>query len=250
MSKSESVLQDGKPAPPRARRGRPRKADADAARTAVLDAAEALFAQHGLHGVTLREVARAAGVDGALLHYYFDTKRGLFDAVFMRRAEVLNTARMNALNAYEAAQGDAVSVEGALRAFLGPVLGAAATGEAGWLNYCSLIAQVSNTPEWGGEAMARFFDPVVHRLLEVVRRALPLADPADLYWSYNMLSGALMLTISETGRLDRLSGGLCRSDDMERAEAHMVAFAAAGFRAACTQGAAEPQRRSAVDSGT
>ena len=29
-------------------------------------------------------------VDTALLHYYFDTKRGLFDAVFARRAEIVN----------------------------------------------------------------------------------------------------------------------------------------------------------------
>lgn len=244
MPESSTVLQDGKPTSARPRRGRPRKADATAAREAILDAAEALFARHGLHGVTLREVARAAGVDGALLHYYFDTKRGLFDAVFLRRAEVLNSRRLQALNAYEASEGDDVTVEGALQAFLGPVLGAAATGDPGWLAYCALIAQVSNTPEWGGEAMARYFDPVVLRLLQVVKRALPNASEADLFWSYHMLSGALMLTISESGRLDRLSGGLCRSDDMEQARAHMIAFAAAGFRAACPPARRDGEPRS------
>lgn len=217
----------------RGKRGRPRKTEALAAREGILDAAEALFAAHGLHGVTLREVARRANVDGALLHYYFDSKRGLFDAVFLRRAEPLNHARLAALNAYEAEMGGAVTVEGALEAFLGPVLGAAATADRGWLNYFSLIAQVSNTPEWGGETMARFFDPVIHRLLAVIQRALPDARSEDLFWSYHMLTGALMLTLSETGRLDILSGGACRSDDMVAAKAHMIAFAAAGFRGAC-----------------
>ena len=227
------MTQQEQPPPPRARRGRPRKADAPAAREAILDSAEALFAAHGLHGVTLREVARGANVDGALLHYYFESKRGLFDAVFRRRAEPLNQARLAALNAYEEAMGDDVSVEGALQAFLSPVLGAANTADQGWLNYFSLVAQVSNTPEWGGETMARFFDPVVHRLLQVLRRALPEAREADLYWSYHMLSGALMLTLSESGRLDILSGGACRSTDMEQAQSHMIAFATAGFHAAC-----------------
>jgi len=220
----------------RPRRGRPPKdavAPGGDARTAILDAAEELFAKHGLHGVSLRQVAARARVDGALPHYYFDSKRGVFDAVFMRRAELLNAARIASLDAYEAGHGDAVTVEGAVRAFLEPVLGVAAEGDRGWLNYFALIAQVSNTPEWGGETMARFFDPVIRRLLAVLRRAMPGCRDQDLYWSYHMLSGALMLTLSESGRIDILSGGLCRSDDMAEAQSHMIAFAAAGFRAAC-----------------
>ncbi len=222
---------------PAPKRGRRRKVEGSAgdARTVILDAAEELFSRHGLHGVSLRQVAARAGVDGALLHYYFDSKRGLFDAVFLRRAEPLNAARVAALDAYEAANGDRVEVEGAVRAFLEPVLGVAAAGDRGWLNYFALIAQVSNTPEWGGETTSRFFDPAIHRLLRVLRRAMPGCREEDLYWSYHMLSGALMLTLSESGRLDILSGGLCRSDDMAGAQSHMIAFAAAGFRAACAR---------------
>ena len=46
-------------------------------------------------------------------------------------------------------------------------------------------------------------------------------------------SGALTLTLGETGRLDRLSGGLCKSGDLDSACDYMVRFAAAGFRAVC-----------------
>ncbi len=59
-------------------------------RERILDAAEDHFSRHGFWGVTIREVAQDAKVDTALLHYYFDTKRGLFDAVFARRAEIIN----------------------------------------------------------------------------------------------------------------------------------------------------------------
>jgi Bacterial regulatory proteins, tetR family len=48
----------------------------------ILDAAEELFAKHGIYGVTVREIAELANVDTALLHYYFESKRGVFDAVF------------------------------------------------------------------------------------------------------------------------------------------------------------------------
>ena len=42
-------------------------------RSHILDHAEALFALHGLHGVTVRDIARSAAVDSALVHYYFDS---------------------------------------------------------------------------------------------------------------------------------------------------------------------------------
>ena len=60
-------------------------------RDLILDAAEALFAAHGYDGVTLRAIAKRAGVDVALANYHFGPKRELFDAVLMRRAQILNS---------------------------------------------------------------------------------------------------------------------------------------------------------------
>jgi hypothetical protein len=39
--------------------------------------------------------------------------------------------------------------------------------------------------------------------------------------------------LGTTGRIDRLSNGLCRSDDVEALRGRMIAYAAAGFRAVC-----------------
>src|SRR5437016_1868617 len=46
-------------------------------RTALLDAAIALLAERGTYGVSLREVAKRAGVNYGLVHYYFATKHDL-----------------------------------------------------------------------------------------------------------------------------------------------------------------------------
>lgn len=199
----------------------------------ILDAAEELFSLHGLDGVTIRQIAKQADVDTALLHYYFDNKIGVFDSVLLRRAEILNTDRMASLDAYEAAAGKSVTVEGAIGAFLRPVFDLSIRGGRGWKNYNALVAQVNNTPAWGGESMSRSFDPVVHRLIAVLKRALPKARDSDLFWCYQLLSGALTLTFSRTGRIDRLSNNLCRSGDLEAIEPLMIAYCAAGFREAC-----------------
>jgi AcrR family transcriptional regulator len=199
----------------------------------ILDVAELEFSRHGFDGVTLRAVAKLAAVDTALLHYYFDSKKGLFDAVFLRRAEVLNQDRMEALDRYEAEAGDKVTVEGAVAAFLNPVLERCANAGPGWRAYFALIGVVNNTPVWGGETMTRYFDPVIHRLISVVKKALPEAREEDLFWSYHMLSGSLTLTLAETGRIDTLSGGICRSQDIAAVTPRMIEYAAAGFRAVC-----------------
>ena len=219
-----------------ARRGRPSKDQkAGETREAILDAAEDLFSKHGFYGVTIREVAREAGVDTALVHYYFGAKRGLFDAVFLRRAEVLNAERIDAINRYAADQTGAITLEGLLEAFLTPPFERSLRGGPGWKHYSVLVAQTNANPAFGGETMARYFDPAIRRLIEVVRLVLPEAKDEDLYWGWHNLSGALTLTLGETGRLDLLSNGLCRSGDLETARTYMVRFAAAGFRAVCSR---------------
>ncbi len=59
--------------------------DSEATRQAILDAAEALFAEHGFSACALREVAARAGVTRSLIHHHFGAKQGLWHAVVERR---------------------------------------------------------------------------------------------------------------------------------------------------------------------
>ncbi len=202
----------------------------------ILDAAESLFARNGLHGVTMRQVARAASVDPALLHYYFDTKNGLFDAAFLRRAKILNEERVASLEAYERAAGDQMNVEGVLVAFFSPIMQWWANGGEGWKSYFRLVAAVNNTPDWGGETMGRYFNPAIQRLILTLRKILPDARDEDLYWAWSFISGALTLAFAETGRIDKLSGGLCRSSDVAEIRRRLAPFMAAGIEQMCRSG--------------
>ncbi len=55
----------------------------------ILDAAHSVFVRHGTAGARMQDIAGAAGVNQALLHYYFRTKARLSDAVFRRAATQL-----------------------------------------------------------------------------------------------------------------------------------------------------------------
>lgn len=225
-------------APAKRTRGRPNKDEngGQALREHILNTAEELFAEHGFDGVTVRQVTRKANVDVALAHYYFGTKKGLFDAVFLRRAAIVNEARLKAIDDYQVNPGPGgATIEGFIQAFLDPIIERCANGDRGWKNYMAIVAQVNNTRKWGGETMARYFDPVIHRLIDALRGIMPGAHDVDLYWSYHFLSGALTLTFAETGRIDLLSSGLCRSSDLEAVRARMAPFIAAGFCRLCQQ---------------
>ncbi|MEU1370166.1 TetR family transcriptional regulator [Streptomyces sp. NPDC005803] len=65
------------------RRGRPSRATAETgpdARTRILEAARTEFAARGYDKTSIRGIAKAAGVDAALVHHYFGTKDDVFAA--------------------------------------------------------------------------------------------------------------------------------------------------------------------------
>lgn len=53
-------------------------------RERILDAAEELFANQGYKGASLKAIASAAGVTGAMINYYFGNKNNLYHAVLDR----------------------------------------------------------------------------------------------------------------------------------------------------------------------
>ena len=84
-------------------------------REAILDAAEALFAQQGFNATTVKQIARAAGVNVALLYYYFGDKEALYHAVLERVISAFVT-RAAAAFAASPAPVDAVAALVAIQA--------------------------------------------------------------------------------------------------------------------------------------
>lgn len=201
----------------------------------ILDAAERLFARHGFYGISVRAITAAAGVDVALVSYHFGGKRELFTAVFQRRAEQLNPERLAMLeDVRRAALPGVPTLEAIVNAFTYPMLERSARGGAGWKSYFALVAQVNNSPEWAPVLMTRHFDPLVEKFIAVLREALPACAVRHIYWGYQFLTGALTLTFAETGRIDKLSDGLCKSSDLDSVHESLAPFVAAGFRALCS----------------
>ncbi|GEJ99136.1 TetR/AcrR family transcriptional regulator [Streptomyces sp. NPDC003388] len=62
------------------RRGRPPRTESAGTRDRILAAAREEFSERGYEKTSVRGIAKAAGVDSALVHHYFGTKEQIFEA--------------------------------------------------------------------------------------------------------------------------------------------------------------------------
>jgi TetR/AcrR family transcriptional regulator len=74
------------------------------AREAILAAAEQAFARHGLAGARTDAIATAAGVNNALLYYYFKSKERLYQAVLEEHIAGFNEEALKMLAAPDSAR--------------------------------------------------------------------------------------------------------------------------------------------------
>ena len=91
----------------------------DKTRARILDVAEQLFAKHGMDGVSMRTLVARSKVNLASVHYYFGSKKELFEEVFARRARVITDKRLKMLAECRTASDRPPLVNQILEAFLG-----------------------------------------------------------------------------------------------------------------------------------
>src|SRR5579862_771249 len=94
----------------------------DHTRTAILLAAERLYADRGFGDVTLRDIVAAADVNLAAVNYHFGSKDELIAELFVTRGRATNRERLSDLKAAEEAGGGRADLEAILRALVGPTL--------------------------------------------------------------------------------------------------------------------------------
>lgn len=200
----------------------------------ILDAAERLFAEKGYDGASLRGVTSVAGVNLASVGYHFGGKANLFRAVFQRRVGGINAERLAMLDAAEA-RDPAPRLEAILEAFLAPALRLVARKGAGHERFMQLVGRTYASTGEHIEVLKGVFEEIQARFFPALQRALPGLAPADLFWRLHFMLGAMCSILSDPDRIRMLSDGVVTAEDPEEPLRQLVAFAAAGFRAAAAE---------------
>lgn len=188
-------------------------------RDRILDIAEDLFAEQGFHLTTLRQITQAAEANLAAVNYYFGSKQALIRAIFRRRLDALNAARLERLDAVEN-QADRPDLEAVLEAFVEPALEFTRGGDAEGQRFMQLLLRAFADRDTAlHEAMRSEYAHVMRRFADAVSSALPKADRERLRHQLDFIVGALTLTMAESAL-----------KDTRIIAAELVQFAAAGLR--------------------
>jgi AcrR family transcriptional regulator len=197
-------------------------------RQAILLAAEKLFAQHGYHAVTIRQIAEEAGVPLALVGYYYGPKHELFHAIFEHWSHSIEE-RLAGLKAVRIDPADLRTLPRIIQAFTGPVLALRASAEGEY--YALLVArELYHATEEADRVMRGYFDPLAEAYIDALHLAMPHATRGQVAWAYQFALGALLHHLNDS-RIERLSHGEnVRSDPA--ATPMLVNFIVGGLRAA------------------
>jgi AcrR family transcriptional regulator len=180
------------------------KVKSERTRQAIMDAAERLFAPHGITGASMREIARAADADLSLLAYHFDSKSALYRAVMDRIITDFAQRRMELLDQLEAetdqpTASDLIGVQ--IEAWL----------EVGFelpAHRARLILNrfFRSEEEERDRAPSDLF---VRRFLAALEKATPNMTKQYVHWAYHGLMGCLIYYLSSRDRIGRLSSEHC-----------------------------------------
>src|ERR1700688_4988612 len=179
----------------------------DHTRTAILSAAERLYADRGFADVTLRDIVAAADVNLAAVNYHFGSKDELIAELFVTRSLATNRERLNELKAAEEKGGGRASIDAIMHALVGPTLrGCLGPDREGSTAARFMIrASIESVPP-----IRRIKNREVDHLrkfIAAMARSLPDRSEVELYWGLHFALAMAHHTIRESERLMRLSDG-------------------------------------------
>ncbi|WJR77269.1 TetR/AcrR family transcriptional regulator [Bradyrhizobium sp. NP1] len=209
-------------------------------RQQILDVAERLFAEHGPEEVSIRAIAAAADTNLGSVNYHFGSKEKLFEEIFRRRVVPLNEQRLIRLDAAEAEAGHGRSppLESIIEALVSPPLrlAAEAAGNARAMVVMQFLSHAFSSPNETA-FLEKYYEPVRSRFIGALARALPHLSLNEVIWRYNFVIGAIIYAMGGPSRMTRPPKGLQGKHKAQRVSGdqairELVAYAAAGFRAA------------------
>jgi AcrR family transcriptional regulator len=186
----------------------------DQTRSAILAAAERLYADRGFGDVTLRDIVAEANVNLAAVNYHFGSKDELIAELFVTRSIAGNRVRLAELKAAEEEGGGRASIDAIFRALVGPPLRGCLDRdrESSAAARFMIRASIETVPP-----IRRIRNREIDHLRKfaaAMRRALPGYDEAELYWGLHFALAMSHHTIREKERLIKLSEGSCDLNDV------------------------------------
>jgi AcrR family transcriptional regulator len=207
----------------------------DQTRSAILAAAERLYAERGFSDVTLRDIVSEANVNLAAVNYHFGSKDELIAELFVTRSLALNRERLRELRMAEEQGGGRAEIAEVLRALVGPTLRGCLGPENERSTAARFMIRVSIESVPPIRRIRNREIDHLRKFIAAMRRALPVHSDVELYWGLHFALAMAQQTVRDSERLAKLSDRQCDVDDVEAVIERVVKVAVMGLLASETE---------------
>jgi AcrR family transcriptional regulator len=207
----------------------------DQTRSAILAAAERLYAERGFSDVTLRDIVSEANVNLAAVNYHFGSKDELIAELFVTRSLALNRERLRELRMAEEQGGGRAEIAEVLRALVGPTLRGCLGPENERSTAARFMIRVSIESVPPIRRIRNREIDHLRKFIAAMRRALPVHSDVELYWGLHFTLAMAQQTVRDSERLAKLSDRQCDVDDVEAVIERVVKVAVMGLLASETE---------------
>lgn len=199
-------------------------------RDAILNSAESLMSQRGYTAVSLRQIAREAGVNLSSVTHFFKTKENLLAAIYERHTRPMNARRKELLQEAMRISNIDERLAAIVRAFILPAF-SSSTANGGGIRFTRLRGMMSMEGHPAAKKIiATSFDATSKRFANAIAETIPGSDRTSILWRGHFLLGALYYSLITPERIDRLTGEPGTGSDHDRAIDELVRATVASLK--------------------
>lgn len=202
-------------------------------KNAILDAAEALFAENGFTHTSMRAITGKAEVNLAAVNYHFGSKLALMEALLKRRVKPMNEERLLRLEQLKAEhQPEGVPLEILIHAFAAPALELSRDTVHGGATFVRLLGRTYTEPlENIHDLLRSLYQGVIRAYKPAFAAVLPQIEPKELGWRLHFLVGLLAYLMAGTDTIRMIASSHLEDAKTELLMEQLVKFVSAGMQA-------------------
>ena len=185
------------------------------------------FASRGYHGSSVREITQHARVNLAAVNYHFRSKESLYCEALSSVLRPLNKTRLQRLDrAAELAGDHPVPLELVIEIFAAPLF--EICGSSASLDACAaklIGGSMSEPVPFIQEFLLLEQQAFTTRFAQAIRLHARRISASEFMWRLSFVVGALHYTLTNMYRMQNMTHGLCKNNDVGQTTSHFVQFA-------------------------
>lgn len=217
-------------------------ATADLTRNKIIDAAKRHFAEVGLQHASIRAITNLAGVNSALIGYYFGSNLQLYKEVISECTATLIKVRLQELDQLETEYaGRTIPLERLIAIYVRPFFSEMDNPMSDASIYMRFFGRLYTEPTDELREITRTrFKSMQTRFIKAIARSVPHLRKEDLFFRFGLFISSIGFFSVNTGILEGISDGKFDTTNSARLTQHFVSTFSALFRLPSDQRAGRP----------